>query len=1037
MKHFQRWLWLLLTAITWTLGANAATVYFDNSKSNWNPVYIYAWKNNQAQIGEWPGTPMTVYKNSIWKYDLPGNDFDGIIFNCGNNSAQTGDLTFIENQVYIFNGHKTVDGCAQGDINTYAPGPASSPLGAVEGYGDENGTVTFSCTKGSLTITPYGPETVKVFTLCNGASVTEERHTISVCAVPDAEYAIDETEESVKIMISDGITIEVEKSSSLVTFIGKDGNILLAEDKGLSNNISGGSTVSFRGMNDGAFYGGGYNGGWTNWDGKTMRMNNTQKWGWDCNDHNPRCINVPFYVSTSGYGVYFDDHYRDASIKPSSNGTTYSSGSQDPIAYYFMGGGSMEKVMENYTGLTGRQPLPPYWALGYITSRYGYHSESEASEVIDKIKNINAPLDGLVFDLYWEGEDESGMGNLAWHTPKFPDGKKMMADFLKRGVHTVVITEPFFTSRCTNYNLLKNKGWLADEDVYDMTWLKSEKVGLIDASNPDAMSWMADFYEDYTRQGMSGWWLDLGEPERHDDDSSHKGGTVSQIHNEFGNLWLDAVYTRLHDKFPDMRQMLMPRSGTSGMQRYATFPWTGDIQRSWEGLQAQIPALVNSSMSGIGYMGSDTGGFAATNGTDADLYLRWVEFAVFSPSMRTHSSVLPEPYNECYNSIREDVVKYINMRYSYLPYTYTLAYDNATYGIPLARPVNFYDQEPSTLGAVDNEYLWGADILVAPVVENATARDIRFPDGRWMDLNKPANIYQGGTTVNYAAPLGTLPHFGRVGSIIPRFTQATFTNTAKIDRSAISLDVILNPDGESHGRMYDDNRTSFDPVSTGDYLLTDITARHRDTDIDIFLTNEGNGYEGIPDTRTFLLTVHNFILPDDAKVFWGYNHPERTQAMESVIRGSASGDDNGEIAGSNEYATLEALKNAEGEGFVRDRDNNRTHLKVKVPSLSNYVLTLGYSNVATGVETLLTTAPLTLSCHDGIFTYSAPEGLRDLRLEVYTPTGMTVEIHGGLSADGLTHQISTGCTEGLYIGRLSGRDASGAIKTATAKVLMK
>lgn len=1037
MKHFQRWLWLLLTAITWTLGTNAATVYFDNSKSNWNPVYIYAWKNNQAQIGEWPGTPMTVYKNSIWKYDLPGNDFDGIIFNCGNNSAQTGDLTFIENQVYIFNGHKVVDGCAQGDINSYAPGPASSPLGAVEGYSDENGTVTFSCTKGSLIITPYGPETAKVFTLCNGASVTEERRTISVCAVPYAEYAIDETEEYVKIMISNGITIEVEKSSSLVTFIGKDGNILLAESRGLVNNANGGSTVSFRGMNDGAFYGGGYNGGWTNWDGKTMRMNNTQQWGWNRNDHNPRCINVPFYVSTSGYGVYFDDHYRDASIKPSSNGTTYSTGSQDPIAYYFVGGGSMEKVMENYTGLTGRQPLPPYWALGYITSRYGYHSESEASEVIDKIKNINAPLDGLVFDLYWEGEDESGMGNLAWHTPKFPDGKQMMADFLERGVHTVVITEPFFTSRCTNYNLLKNKGWLADEDVYDMTWLKSEKVGLIDASNPDAMSWMADFYEDYTRQGMSGWWLDLGEPERHDDDSRHKGGTVNQIHNEFGNLWLEAVYTRLHNKFPDMRQMLMPRSGTSGMQRYATFPWTGDIQRSWEGLQAQIPALVNSSMSGIGYMGSDTGGFAATNGTDADLYLRWVEFAVFSPSMRTHSSVLPEPYNECYNSIREDVVKYINMRYSYLPYTYTLAYDNATYGIPLARPVNFYDQEPSTLGAVDNEYLWGADILVAPVVENATARDIRFPDGRWMDLNKPANIYQGGTTVYYAAPLGTLPHFGRVGSIIPRFTQATFTNTAEIDRSAISLDVILNPDGESHGRMYDDNRTSFDPVSTGDYLLTDITARHRDTDIDIFLTNEGNGYEGIPDTRTFLLTVHNFILPDDAKVFWGYNHPERTQAMESVIRRSAPGDDNGEIAGSNEYSTLEALKNAEEEGFVRDRDNNRTHLKVKVPALSNYVLTLGYSNVATGVETLLTTAPLTLSCHDGIFTYSAPEGLRDLRLEVYTPTGMTVEIHGGLSTDGLTHQISTGCTEGLYIGRLIGRDASGAIKTATAKVLMK
>lgn len=122
-----------------------------------------------------------------------------------------------------------------------------------------------------------------------------------------------------------------------------------------------------------------------------MVMNNKQDGNWGQGNETTRNICIPFYVSTSGYGVYFDDHYRNAKIYPQRMAPAYTSGSQDPIAYYYIGGGSMESVMQNYTALTGRQELPPYWALGYITSKYSFATREEAEQAISKTKNIDIP----------------------------------------------------------------------------------------------------------------------------------------------------------------------------------------------------------------------------------------------------------------------------------------------------------------------------------------------------------------------------------------------------------------------------------------------------------------------------------------------------------------------------------------------------------------------------------------------------------------------------------------------------------------------
>lgn len=756
-------------------------------------------------------------------------------------------------------------------LNTDGQGGGQQGEGAGQyvSHSYDNKQLVYRGSNRDLYLTPYGKYIIKVTSVPSG-DTPSERNDISVCAQPQNVATV--TDEAGKLVLStSGMRAEIDKSNGKISFIDENGNVVLREKDGI-NNANGTKTISFDPMGDKGFYGGGYNGQRINHDNYSLVMDNTQTGGWSAKTAPPHNICIPFIVSSSGYGIYFSDHYRDAVVFPSSNiGTTYTSNSPSDISYFFIGGdGSMASVLENYTILTGRQELPPYWALGYMTSRYGYKSQSEAKSVVDIFKANDFPIDGLVFDLYWQGEREAGMGNLDWYTAKFPDPEGMMAEFLQRGVHTICITEPYFTIDCANYQTLINRGYLADEDNSGMGWLGSSKVGLLDASNPEALDWMWNFYKLRTEEGVSGWWLDLGEPEHHDDDSHHQGGSVSEVHNEFGNLWVESVYQGYKENFPDVRPFIMPRAGTAGMQRYSALPWSGDIERSWEGLQAQVPALISSGMAGVAYLGNDVGGFAVDgvsgldgNGTNANLYLRWIEFAVFSPMMRTHSPRNPEPYLEYYNSVFDDVKDFVNLRYRYLPYAYTLCYENAIAGTPLARPLNFYDADNAQAGSNVDSYLWGKDIFVAPVMQDATSRSITFPAGEWVDMNDYSVSYSGGATINYDAPLDKLPYFGRKGSFITRYAQTTFENTTEADNSKWSV-LYLYDDNSANNESYvfEDDKTSTNTISSANYMLTMFNANKGGENMEITISHDGLVYDGMNSSRTM-----EFEIPNAGNVF--------------------------------------------------------------------------------------------------------------------------------------------------------------------------
>ena len=1026
---------------------NTYTIYFDNTVG-WEKVYTWVWDESEGNKnytgGTWPGTEISLPSedSKLYSYTFTCTNATPklyCIFNNGNSGEKNQTQNMVLKNGYVYS--MANNGTCHGPVSEYnggSGGGSGSSIGAFVSAVNADGTVTITGETGSkLMITPYAPDIVKIFTLpaslanANDESA-RERRSISVVATPKASYSTSESDSEYLVNVADGVTVSVDKATCFVTFrYGSD--VVLRENGGLINN-PGNRTVKFAAMGDKGFYGAGYNGKYTNIEGKSWKMRNTQTGGWNATWSAPHNICIPYYLSTNGYGVLFDDHYVDAVMTPSANnGSSYSTKSANPIAYYFVGGGSMEKAMQNYHLLTGHQPLPPFWAMGYITSRYGYHSSNEAQNVVRRIKDESKlPLDGIVFDLYWQGSSPAGMGNLEWYTTNFPNPTQMLADFKKQNVNTICITEPFFTSDASNnYNFLKDKGYLADANVANMTWLTNNPVGLIDASNEDAMKWMGEFYKRHTRNGMAGWWLDLGEPERHYfSNCRHAGGSCEQIHNEFGALWIESVYKALTEDAPNMRQMLLPRSGTAGMQRYSTFPWTGDIQRSWEGLQAQVPALVNGSMSGIGYLGSDIGGFCDSKNNSDELYLRWVQLGVFYPVMRTHAqeSLNPEPYNR--RGILDKVRDAINLRYAYLPYSYTRAYLNTRYGSPMARPANFADEDKSVLANCKDAYLWGPDIYVAPVVTGSTSRNITFPDGDWLDMNDFSTIYSGHQKVSYNAPLEVLPRFMRRGAFVPRYRQDTFTSTAEINKRMVTIDYFPSWQGvHDSGMIYDDDRSSADNITNGNYVITNFEGwgtNGAGGSLTVMIKREGNGkdWTGKADgvCQDLLFRIHDFNISESSI----QSAPSRVSSIQGAERNPIK-----------RYETLEDVISQVSENSYAIVGNK---LYVHMPQLSPDAedsFVVSSNGTITGVDNVTATSALTLSYGAGYLTYSATSNFNGLDISIFSPTGNCVAHYNGLAADGYANQVAVTLPKGLYIASLSGTDHAGCKATKTIKMLVK
>lgn len=723
---------------------------------------------------------------------------------------------------------------------------------------------------GTVAVTPITPDIFKVSRIPYGEKKFSFPRSQASVLSPSSEGVTWFASPTEVTFRSASTIVKVNRLTGRTIFLNAEGDTILSEAGGVDN--SGDlKRVSLRNGIAQNLYGGGERGHSLRLNGDTLVMFNRQNYGYVAGD--PRIsqmgITVPWFVSDAGYGVLFDD-YKRASLSLGKDSIVYESETPKPLSYYFVNGeGSLAGATSRYTELTGRQQLPPFWALGYITSRYGYHNEQEALGAIDSLKQRDYPVDGIVFDLYWYGK-ETDMGRLEWNKDQFPDHRRMLDSLNRMGVHTVLINQPYINKigAIDNYNMLSEAGMLVKDsagNTHDVTtWVGD--AGMFDMSNPATRAWLWNRLKGLTEDGVSGWWGDLGEPEVHPLTIMHANGeTASQYHNVYGNEWSKTIYDGLRSDFPDMRPFLMMRGGTAGLQRYSVFPWTTDVSRSWGGFVPQVALMLNSGLSGLGYMGSDVGGFAVDPAEpyQPELYVRWLQMGAFSPMLRTHAQLKPEPYHyPQHDAIIKDFIK---QRYQWLPYNYTLAYENTVEGLPLARPVNFHSEGGTVDANVTDEYLWGSEVLVAPVFKKgARSRKVYFPAGdTWINWNKPSQTFAGGTTATVAAPLEEMPMFVKAGSFIPQYMRP-IENVSQYDPMFLTVKYFPSKESSSF-TMFDDNRLSPTSLSDGQYQLTTFTAVPQGRKLEIDIESEGS-YKEMPEGRMITLEIPGIVRPAQVTV---------------------------------------------------------------------------------------------------------------------------------------------------------------------------
>jgi alpha-glucosidase (family GH31 glycosyl hydrolase) len=659
------------------------------------------------------------------------------------------------------------------------------------------------------------------------------------------------------------------RKTPLGVFLLRGADTIFAEQAGWEG-TSGGIKGSFRLHASEAYFGGGFRTQDLNLRGKRFNLYNQAQYGYSNGAMNLN-ISIPFFISSRGYGILFDNHRGGVVDLGNSDNAVFSAEFEGgPMRYWLVPGSNYKQLLENYTALTGRQELPPLWSLGYIQSRYGYQTEVEARNVVTQMQQQDFPLSALVLDLFWFGSPAT-MGNLQWDNTRFPNPTGMISDWRNSGVKTILITETYFTQNSSNFSSAASNGYFATTPAgqpYIIGGFWAGSSALLDLTKPSVRPWFMNFYQQRALEGVEGWWCDLGEPENHPSEMRHFGGSARQIHNIYSLLWAEWLHTHYKQQYPNKRLFNLIRSGYSGMQRYSTFPWTGDIQRSWGGLQAQIPAMIHMGMSGVGYMHSDIGGFTG-GGQDNELYARWQQLGAFQPIQRAHGEGVPTEPIFYPNNIKAIVRDFAKLRMRLLPYNYTLAWENSQSGLPLVRPLFLeLDGFSSLYSQVNDQFLWGKNLLVAPVMAaGQTSRPVVLPPGRWFEWWTD-QAYNGGATVSIAAPLSRMPLLVRGDAFVPMTPAVNSTEQYSSD----TLEVHYYPADSSKTALYTlflDDGSSRNSLATNQFRTMAFTGRHGQSGgarLWVQLVQQGS-YAGEPTLRNLQFQVHRFALPADAQVF--------------------------------------------------------------------------------------------------------------------------------------------------------------------------
>jgi alpha-glucosidase (family GH31 glycosyl hydrolase) len=536
--------------------------------------------------------------------------------------------------------------------------------------------------------------------------------------------------------------------------------------------------------------------------GSVDRMRSGQG-GYRLRTHGGR-VPIPWLIGTSGWAMFV--HQPSGSFDLSgAEGRFIPAGPESalPLDIFVVIDRDPARIMAGYARLTGLPEMPPLWSFGYQQSHRTLAGREEVLAIARTFREKRLPCDALIYlgTGFCPSGWNTGHGSFTFNPKAFPDPKGMLDEL--HAMHFHVIPHVVVRSRSL-------RGKVSDRPDPDRP-----------IEEDAARYWAA--HREVFALGVDGWWPDEGDP----------FGPASRL-SRIRMYWEGPQLDR-----PAARPYALHRNGYAGMQRYGAFLWSGDVYSTWETLRVHVPIAINTGLTGIPYWGTDTGGFVPTKELTGELYVRWFQFSAFCPLFRSHGRTwklrLPWGWNtgdlapdeirtygdaanpdpsELHNAAVEPICrKYLELRYQLLPYLYSAVHESHATGLPIVRALWLhYPDDPAAVARSD-EYLWGRDILVAPVTEKgATSRKVYLPRGTWYDF-WTGDLIEGGREISRTVDLSTLPLYVRAGTILPLGPIQQYIGE-KTDGS-LALRVYPGADGSS--LLYEDDGVSFS-YRQGDWL---------------------------------------------------------------------------------------------------------------------------------------------------------------------------------------------------------------------------
>lgn len=685
----------------------------------------------------------------------------------------------------------------------------------------------------------FSPEIVRVVKYPSD-HVRPAKESLSVTMQPGDDF---KTRKSGNTLRSDRLKVSIDAKTGLISFSDPKGIILLKEGPaGFEKRTEGadkGSYIvkqSFRLSPDEPLYGLGImQNGKLNIRGENRRLEQSNK-----EDY------ANIVQSIKGYGLFWDN-YSPTMFNDSSEETVFTSEVGDCIDYYFMYGGGSDEVIACIRELTGDAPLFPIWSYGFWQSRERYKSQDELLEVVRRYRELGIPFDGIIQDWqYWAG-------NYLWNAmdflnAEFPKPQQMIDEVHANNAKLMISIWASFGPHTLQFKELKEKGLLLG-DV--KTWPPSGSglwpprkeypsgVRLYDAYSKEAR----DIYWKYLRKladmGIDGWWMDSTDPDHEDKkDADYETitgmGSWRSVRNAFPLMTVGGVYDNMRRDKGDRRAFIMTRSYFAGIQRYGANVWTGDIGSSWDDLRKQVPAGLNFTLTGAPHFNTDIGGFfpggynkvygnstATSNTRYQELFVRWMQFGIYNPMMRSHGTELRREiyyFGKEGDAAYDAIVSAIRQRYDLLPYIYSTSWDVTAHKGSFMRALFMDFAGDSNTWDRKDQYMFGKSIMVAPVLHaqytdektsyteepadfNATKSDkVYFPAGcDWYDMWTNERI-AGGQELEVETRFDRAPVYVREGSIVPVGPKVQFAG----EKDWSSLEIRIYPGADARFTLYED-----------------------------------------------------------------------------------------------------------------------------------------------------------------------------------------------------------------------------------------